>query len=120
MSRSFQGGLSKAEKRIDALLNLISSRLGLDHDRVLGSRYSFPVMARYLDARAGKLGDHRERDRLLYWYVHCFLWGRYTGSTETVLNQDLDAIEEKTVLSIGLSICFAEIGATCECVGTTS
>ena len=44
----FKGGLDRAEKAIDSLLNLISSRLGLDHDRVLGSRYSFPVLARFL------------------------------------------------------------------------
>ena len=35
----------------------------------------------------------RERDRLLYWYVHTFLWGRYAGSTESVLSQDLRLIE---------------------------
>ncbi len=75
------------------LLNMISGRLGLDHDRVLGGRYAFPVMTRYLALRGGKLGDARERDRLLYWYVHSFLWGRFAGSTETVLNQDLGVLE---------------------------
>jgi len=29
---------------------------------------------------------------LLYWYIHTILWGRYAGSTETVLNQDLGLI----------------------------
>ena len=38
--------------------------------------------------------DAAERDKLLYWYVHAMLWGRYSGSTETVLNQDLAAIED--------------------------
>jgi hypothetical protein len=79
---------------VDGLLNLIGARLGLDHDRVLGSRYSFPLMARYLDERKFRLPDPRERDQLLYWYVHTFLWGRYAGSTETVLNQDLGLIEQ--------------------------
>ena len=75
-------------------LNLISSRLGLDHDRVLGSRYSFPLMARYLEKRGGRLSDPAERDRLLFWYVHTLLWGRYSGSTESVLNQDLQSVQE--------------------------
>lgn len=91
----FQQGLADAERYIDRLLNLVGSRLGLDHDRVLGSRYSFPLLTRYLAQRNGKLESHRERDRLLYWYVHTMLWGRYAGSTETVLNQDLRLIEEK-------------------------
>jgi hypothetical protein len=93
-SAAFRAGLSEAETAIDKLLNLISSRLGLDHDRVLGSRYSFPVLARYLNKRGGRLANHRERDKLLYWYIHTFLWGRYAGSTESALNQDLGLIEQ--------------------------
>jgi hypothetical protein len=88
----FREALSKAERHIDTLLNLIGGRLGLDHDRVLGSRYSFPLMARHLEQRGGKLTNHRDRDKLLYWYIHTILWGRYAGSTETVLNQDLGLI----------------------------
>ena len=42
----------------------------------------------------GKLADPRERDRLLFWYIHTMLWGRYSAGTEGVLNQDLAAIEE--------------------------
>jgi hypothetical protein len=89
-----QRGLNLAEKSTDTLLNMISSRLGLDHDRVLGSAYSFPLMARYLVLRGGYIADYRERDKLLYWYVHTFLWGRYSASTESVLNQDLRLIED--------------------------
>lgn len=88
----FQQGLKDAEKSIDQSLNLIASRLGLDHDRVFGSRYSLPLLARYISLNGGKLPVGKERDRLLYWYIHTFLWGRYAGSTESVLNQDLEAI----------------------------
>lgn len=93
-TRDFQRGLQRAEDLIDDLLNLISGRIGLDHDRVLGSRYSFPLMVRYLDQRYGNLSNHHERDKLLYWYIHTFLWGRYAGSTESYLNKDLGLIEE--------------------------
>jgi hypothetical protein len=93
-TETFRIGLGQAEKTIDTLLNLISARLGLDHDRVLGGRYAFPVMSRYLHANGGKPKDFLERDKLLYWYVHSLLWGRYTGSTESVINQDLAVIEE--------------------------
>ena len=86
--------LQKSEKYIDHILNMISSRLGLDHDRVLGSKYAFPLMVRYLDRRGGNIADYRERDRLLFWYIHTLLWGRYSSQTETVLNQDLEAIED--------------------------
>jgi hypothetical protein len=86
-------GLERAEHSIDTLLNLISSRLGLDHDRVLGGRYAFAVMSRFLQQNGGDLTDHHQQGKLLYWYVHSFLWGRYAGSTETVINQDLAVVE---------------------------
>lgn len=92
---AFREGLQTAGDMVDRLLDMIASRLGLDHDRVLGSRYSFPLLVRYLSERGGRLADYRERDKLLYWYVQTFLWGRYAGSTETVLNVDLAASEQK-------------------------
>ena len=90
----FKDGLLRSEKHVNYLLNLISSRLGLDHDRVLGSRYSFALMVRYLEKRGNVLSDPKERDGLLSWYIHTLLWGRYSGSTETVLNRDLQVIEQ--------------------------
>jgi hypothetical protein len=85
-------GLVRAERAIDKILNTIASRLGLDHGSVLPAVYALPVMARYLADRDFRFADHRERDRLLYWYVHASMWGRYAGSTETVLAQDLQAV----------------------------
>jgi hypothetical protein len=92
---AFQEGVGRTEQRVDRLLNMIAGRLGLDHGDVLGSPYSFPLMSRYLDQRDGHLSSSQERDRLLYWYVHTFLWGRYAGSTESVLSQDLRHIDAK-------------------------
>ena len=56
-SQDFRAGLESTEKVIDRILNRISSRLGLDHDRVLGSRFAIPLMARYVSQRGGKLSD---------------------------------------------------------------
>ena len=55
--------------------------------------YSFPLMARYLAERSFKIDMARESGPLLFWYVQTFLWGRYAGSTETVLNKDLALIQ---------------------------
>jgi hypothetical protein len=43
---------------------------------VLGGYAAFPLMTRYLDERGCKPSGQEERDRLLYWYVNSFLWGR--------------------------------------------
>ncbi|APF20247.1 hypothetical protein Cabys_3501 [Caldithrix abyssi DSM 13497] len=87
-----QDGLKRAVKHINTCLNLISSRLGLDHDRVLFGRFGIPVMVRYLDKRTG-LMDEVERDKLLFWFLQAGMWGRFSGSTETYIDQDLEALE---------------------------
>jgi len=87
-----QEGLKRAIKHIDHSLNLISGRLGLDHDQVFFGRFGVPVMVRYLDRRCGPL-DEKERDKLLFWYVQAGMWGRFSGTTESYIDQDLGALE---------------------------
>lgn len=90
----FEDGLNRTVKACDYLLNAVGDRLGLDHDRVLFGRYAFPVMARLLDQRAlvGKL-DAKSRDRLLFWFLHAAMWGRFSGNTESTIDKDLEALE---------------------------
>lgn len=90
---TFQKSLGETSKLIDTILNQIGSRLGLDNNRVLGSRYSIPLMVGYLKQIGLSNLDSVGWNKLLYWYVHTFLWGRYAGSTESVLAQDLNIIE---------------------------
>ena len=93
-TEAVQDGLARAQRSVDHALNLIGGHLGLDHDRVLFGRYALPVMARYIDSRGGRLTDVAERDRLLFWYFQSAMWGRFSGSTETTLDQDLEAVED--------------------------
>lgn len=87
-----QDGLNRASRHIDTCLNYIGGRLGLDHDQVFFGRFAVPVMARYLDRRTGLMTD-RERDKLLFWFVQAAMWGRFSGSTESFIDQDLAALE---------------------------
>lgn len=89
-----KNGLKEVENYIGTCLDHILSRLGLDHDRVLGSHYAIVLMVGYLSMKGGKLSSAAEWDKLLFWYVHAFLWGRYAGSTESVLSQDLRVLED--------------------------
>lgn len=85
-------GLKETVQIVGTCLDHIAGRLGLDHTRVLGSPFSIPIMIAAVDQAGGKL-DALTWDRLLYWHVHVFLWGRYAGSTESVLAQDLNAVK---------------------------
>ncbi len=87
-----QDGLKRASKHIDASLNFIAGRLGLDHDQVFFGRFGVPVMVRYMDKTKGVL-DAKERDKLLFWFAQAGMWGRFSGSTESFIDQDLAALE---------------------------
>ncbi|MDQ7264056.1 DUF262 domain-containing protein [Paracoccus sp. PS-1] len=90
-----QDGLKRASKHIDTSLNLIAGRLGLDHDQVFFGRFGVPVMVRLMDQKQGTL-DAVERDKLLFWFAQAGMWGRFSGSTETIIDQDLGALEGPT------------------------
>lgn len=87
-----QNGLKLARKYVGAWLNVIGGRLGLDHDRVLFSKFALVILARHMHLNGGQLPDAATQGRLLAWFAHTGMWGRYAGSTETFLTQDLDAV----------------------------
>lgn len=91
-AEEIQDGLKRATKHVDTSLNMISGRLGLDHDQVFFGRFGVPVMVRYLDGHAGPM-PAPERDKLLFWFVQAAMWGRFSGSTESFIDQDLAALE---------------------------
>lgn len=86
----FQAALAKSVDYVGTFLDAVSGRLGLDHDRVLMGRYAVPVVSHLLELNGGRFDDGAHRDRVLYWYIHSALWGRFAGSTETYLQQDYD------------------------------
>ncbi|AQP43565.1 GmrSD restriction endonuclease domain-containing protein [Tessaracoccus flavus] len=94
--RQVQTGLGLAFTYVNQWLNVIAGHLGLDHARVL---FPFPlvVLARHMHNTGGRLPDAFEQARLLYWYIHTGMWGRYAASTETYLAQDLEAVDEAGV-----------------------
>lgn len=85
--------LKRAVKHIDASLNMVGGRLGLDHDRVLFSKFAVPVMVRYLDSQGGRLNE-MTRDKLLFWFVQTGMWGRFSGSVESFIDKDLGILEQ--------------------------
>ncbi len=93
-SASFKAAMKKAVKIVNNLLNVISGRLGLDHSRVLFGPYAFPVLTHYISHHEDVLFNEVERDKLLFWYLHSAMWGKFSGSTESMVNKDLELIRD--------------------------
>jgi Protein of unknown function DUF262 len=90
----FKQALETSAGYVSHFLDIAAGSLGLDHDRVLMGRYAFPVICRLLQLADGRFANSADTGRVLYWYIHSALWGRYAGSTETVLNQDYETASQ--------------------------
>lgn len=92
-SKSFIDALRTTKNMIGTILDQIGSKLGLDHDRVLAGKFTIPVMIELIKQNGGHIKDPNTWNKMLFWYVHAALWGRYSGSTESVLAHDLNILE---------------------------
>lgn len=88
----FKESLPKVQDLIGSILDQIGSRLGLDHDRVLSGVFAIPVIIHLVKSTKENKRTNQFWNKILYWYIHTFIWGRYSGSTESVLAKDLNAI----------------------------
>ena len=91
-AENFKENLERATKYADNSLNIIANRLGLDHDRVLFGRAGIPLMVFYINSKNGEL-EAKEQDKLLFWYAQSGMWGRFSASSETRLDEDLAVLE---------------------------
>ncbi|WP_219862628.1 GmrSD restriction endonuclease domain-containing protein [Vreelandella piezotolerans] len=89
---TFNSALQRAINHTNTILDLIGARLGLDHQQVLTGHFAFPILVRFLDEAGGGAQDLETQNKILFWYVQTAIWGRYSGSTESVLSRDLNIL----------------------------
>lgn len=89
---TFDDALKRAIDKVNYLLDLLGARLGLDHNQVLTGHYGFPVLTRFLDDIGHHVNKPEVQDKVLFWYVQAAIWGRYSGSTESVMARDLNIL----------------------------
>ena len=106
--RTIEEGLRKAENFANKALNIISGRLGLDHDRVLFAKPAISTIASLYNLYGVDL-THVQRDKLLYWYAHAGMWGRYSGSSDATLGQDLTIIQESNSIDKSIDALIEEM-----------
>ena len=95
-----QQALQQTENAVDRLLEAMRSHLFMDHDRLFNSKQSFPVMVKYLVDCGGRFPNQTAMAQLLHWYVSVAIWGRFSGPTETIINQDLAVLSEQNPIGL--------------------
>lgn len=84
----------KIEKAVDYLVNIAIHHAYIDHTKFLNSLYPFFPAVYYLSKNDFKFPDEPTRDKFLYWFYNSLIWGRYSGSSETMLDQDIRVLKE--------------------------
>lgn len=92
-AKDFKDGLKRASKYTDISLELISSRLGLDNSKLIRDKMAMPIIVWYMNKKEGNL-SHKEEDKLLYWFAQASIWGHFSSSIETVIDQDIEMLKE--------------------------
>ena len=93
--KEIQQSLSQTEIAVDHLLEAMRNHLYMDTNRVFSSKQAFPVIVRFLNEHGGRFPDQATMVQTLHWYLSVAIWGRFSGPVETVINQDLSALESE-------------------------
>ncbi len=85
-------------KYMDNVLKLLNTHLGLTHDKVQTILPSeivlIPLLMYVYNNNDNGIKSDSELNKLLYWFLMASFWGRYSGATETKLDEDLKALKE--------------------------
>ena len=75
----FKQALEISARYVSQFLHVAAGHLAWTITRVLTGRYAIPVICRMLHLAGGHFAGSAETGRVLYWYLHSALWGRYAG-----------------------------------------
>ena len=98
-----QQAWNSGERALEYLVNILRNDAYIDSSDSLNSPYVLLPMVVYLSRRGGIFKDDAEKRGFLYWMYLALMWGRYTGSTDTQLQADVNALESEDVLKLLLA-----------------
>jgi len=81
----------KTKQSLEYLINLIRENLGVESSDWLPTQSALIIPTVYLAKTPIK---KVEKNKLLQWFLLASIWGRYSGSVESSLDQDLRTISE--------------------------
>lgn len=84
----------KTERSLDYLINILPTHAYIDETSFLSTQYIFFPLVYFLAHNNFKFPDAKTRDKYLYWLYNALMWGRYSTSSESKLDQDIRALRD--------------------------
>jgi hypothetical protein len=92
----------RTKKAVDYTINFLRNNVGIESSDWLPSVNALIPLVVFLSKIDGQLSE-KETDGLLLWFLAATMHGRFTGSPETKLDQDLRAIDSQKPLEAMLA-----------------
>lgn len=87
----------RAEKTLEYLVNILRNDAFIDSSESFSSPYVLVPMLVHLSKRGGVFKNDAEKHWFLYWMYVALMWGRYSVSTDTNLQADVNALQSEDV-----------------------
>jgi hypothetical protein len=84
---------AKTKEHLDQLITIFKENLGIDSSKFLPSENVLVPLVIYLNQKDGNLTSN-ETNELILWFLLASYWSRYTGSTESRLDEDIRLLIE--------------------------
>jgi hypothetical protein len=82
------------ELSLDYLIRVLPEHAYIDDTSVLSSLSAFFPMMYYAAKNDFKFPDEKTRDKFLFWFYTSLIWGRFSGASESTLEEDLRILRE--------------------------
>lgn len=96
--KEFEDVWRRTKKAIDHTINFLRNNAGIESSDWIPYVNALVPLVVYLSKKQGQLTDN-ELNGLLFWFFEATIHGRFTGSPETKIDQDLKAIESADAIS---------------------
>lgn len=93
-----EGGWERVKFGVDHLIKLLKGRLLADTSTLIPSVNALVPLVTFLGHRKGQQLDEETRDALLYWLLGAWIHARFSGSSQTVIAQDVAAARSEEPL----------------------
>lgn len=94
----FEEAWKKLNKILPQIINIFRDSAFIDSSDDYSSVYVLYILVYYLSQNELKFASEKEANKAIYWMFMALLWGRYSGSSESYLEKDMNILKETNSL----------------------